>query len=155
MRLHEIIEAMQVSGTRIREIRTRQQFLAALKRHHFLRAFVDTDRDIIIGWDADSLVHPDVRRATGDFGIPVQMDGSSISLRPHGMPLAYVKQMYRELVAAPVIKRAYGGVVPRIDVDDEWEAEGDVGNLSQVDKLGWEDGDDDPGDHWTSQWASY
>ena len=149
MRLREIVEAMNVNGTRIREIRTRQQFLAALKRHRLLRAFVDTDRDTIIAWDADTLVHPDVRRATGDFGIPVQMDDSSISLRPHGLPLPYVKQMYRELVAAPVIKRVYG-MVPRIDVEDEYE-----GDHYEVQKLGWEAEDDDTDDHWNNLWSSY
>lgn len=145
---------MRVDGVRLWEIRTRQQFLAALKRHRWLRAFVDVDNDTIIAWDGDTLVHPDVRQATGDFGIPVQMNSVSIFLRPHGMEVVYVKQMYRDLIASPVVRRVYGGNLPTIHVDDEYDEIG----LDRVDNLGWETKDDsdlDAEGNWRDMWVSY
>ena len=105
MRHRELIEAVSVNGSRIYEIRTRNQFLAALRRHPHLRGFVQPNQ--IIAWDAEGAVHPDVRRDTGDFGIPVQMDATHVWLRPHGFDVVYTKQMYRDLIAAPVVKVAH------------------------------------------------
>lgn len=144
---------MSVDGTRIYEIRTRNQFLAALKRNnpYGLRAFVKPN--MIVAWDAETLVHPDVRQATGDFGIPVHMDASNIYIRPHGFETVYIKQMYRDLRACPIIPRVYGGVMPTIRVDDE------DSSLDRVDDLGWEEESEEDRDeaegHWRDLWSSY
>lgn len=139
---------MFVGDTRILEIRTRQQFVGVLRKHPILRAFVTPTS--IVAWDANAEVHPDVRKGTGIFGIPVQMDATSISLRPHGLDLPHVKQMYRELFHSLIIKRIYGGSLPAIELDDEYNTE-----FSRIDNLGWENEDDDADGDWEDEWVSY
>ena len=150
MRYHEINEAMHVGNTRIYEIRTKAQLAGALRRHNnYLRGFVDLDDNILFAWDAETEVHPDVRHATGVFGLPVQVSSTTVHLRPHGLPLEYIKQMYRELVTSPFVQRLYGGK-PRVYLDDEYTP-----GYDRLDTLGWEDEPDETDDHWTDNWVSY